>query len=77
MPSADVRATWRRKRVILVPLTAAGSIFLEADRLVVNHGDFAFLRRRAFELEVTIDVRQDDMVGLERMFRLPSYGSQP
>jgi hypothetical protein len=77
MPSADVRATGRRKTVILVPLTAAGSIFLEADRLVVTHSDFAFLQRRAFELEVTIDARQDDVVGLERMFRLPFYRSQP
>jgi hypothetical protein len=31
MPPADVRATWRRKKVTLVPLTQAIAIFTGGD----------------------------------------------
>ena len=73
--SGDVRATWLGSNVLLVPASMLGSIFLESDRLVVCRSDFAFLRVRAAELGVTIDVDYADE--LERLFSLPSHLSQP
>jgi hypothetical protein len=72
MPPADVHATWHDSKVVLVPASMLGSIFLESDRLVVSRGDFAFLRVRAAELGVTIDVGYAD-----ELERLPSQRSQP
>jgi hypothetical protein len=71
----DVRATWQGSKVVLVPASMLGSIFLESDRLVVCRSDFTFLRVRAAELGVTIDVGYADE--LERLFRLPSREAQP
>ena len=72
MPPVDVRATWHGSKVVLVPASMLGSIFLESDRLVVCRSDFAFLRVRAAELGVTIDVGYAD-----ELERLPVHRSQP
>jgi hypothetical protein len=72
---ADVRATWHGSKVVVVPASMLGSIFLESDRLVVCRGDFTFLRVRAAELGVTIEAGCADE--LERLFGLPSHRSQP
>jgi hypothetical protein len=73
--ASDVRATWHGSKVVLVPASMLGSIFLESDRLVVSRNDFAFLRVRAAELGVTVEVGYADE--LERLFSLPSRRSQP
>jgi len=70
----DVRATWQGSKVVLVPASMLGSIFLESDRLVVCQSDFTFLRVRAAELGVTIEVGYADE--LEQRFKLPSRRSQ-
>jgi hypothetical protein len=73
--ASDVRGTWHGSKVVLVPASMLGSFFLESDRLVVSRGDFTFLRVRAAELGVTIEVEYADE--LERRFKLPSRRSQP
>jgi hypothetical protein len=75
MATADVRATWHGSKVVLVPRSLLGSIFLESDQLVVCRSDFAFLRVRAAELGVIIDVDYAD--ALERLFSLPFRLDQP
>ena len=73
--ASDVCATWHGSKVVLVPASMLGSIFLESDRLVVSRNDFAFLRVRAAEFGVTFDVGYADE--LDRMFSLPSHLDQP
>lgn len=70
-----LRSRGQGSKVVLVPASMLGGIFLESDRLVVCRSDFTFLRVRAAELGVTIDVGYADE--LERLFSLPSDLSQP
>ncbi len=72
MPPVDVRATWHGSKVVLVPASMLGSIFLESDRLVGCRGDFAFLRGPAAEPRVTIGGGSADDLD-----RLPFHRSQP